>query len=85
MKICIIMPRGPKPGIERGVYRRISLEAKARLVQSVEDGQDYVSGSRTLGINVATARSIILRHEDGESLEDGRGGRRQESVHEADS
>ena len=55
------MPRAPKPGIERGAYRRISLEAKEKLVQSVEGGQYHVSVAKTSGINVATASRMEIR------------------------
>lgn len=74
------MPRGPRPGVERGTYSRISSDTKQRLIDAVENGEDYLAAGRTLGMKPATARSIVLRYEDGSSLEDGRGGRREETV-----
>ena len=74
------MPRGPKPGVQRGEYKRISLEVKGRLVQAVEEGEDYVSVARTLGVKAPTARSILLRYEDEGRLDDSRGGRLQQCV-----
>ena len=74
------MPRGPQPGVQRGPYDRISIETKQRLVDAMEDGEDYLAAAKTLGIKPATARSIVLRYENGVPLEDGRGGRREDTV-----
>ena len=74
------MPRGLLPCVERGRYNRITFEMKQRLVEAFQAGDDYYTAARTLGIKMQTARSIILRHCNGQSLEDQRGGRREDSV-----
>ena len=66
------MPRGP--------YARISTELKERLIASWEDGGDYLDAANVPNIKPSTARSIIMRHQRGESLDDKHGGRRETRV-----
>ena len=74
------MPRGPVPGGVRGRYSRVTMEMKQRLIQAYNSGEDYLVAAGTLGIKEQTARSIILRHRNGQPIEDQRGGRRDETV-----
>lgn len=64
----------------RGPYARISTELKERLIARHEDGADYLVAANVLNIKPSTARSIILRHQRGEGVEDRRGGRRERQV-----
>lgn len=72
--------RGPRPGVSRGKYKKIETVIKERLIQAYENGSDWKEAAETLKIKESTARSIILRYCDGESVEDRRGGRRTEAV-----
>ncbi len=66
--------------MSRGPYARISTELKERLVASWEDGGDILEAASVLNIKPSTARSIILRYQSGETLDDKCGGRREETV-----
>ena len=57
-----------------------SFEIKQKLIASWINGEDYKAVARVLNIYQSTARSIIKRHQRGETLVDKRGGRRQESA-----
>lgn len=72
--------RGPTPGVSRGAYAKISTESKRRLVEAYESGTDWTVAARTLNIKEPTARSIIVRYQEEGSLEDPRGGRREQSI-----
>lgn len=75
------MPRGAgRSGVLRGQYAKISTELKQRLTTVWQDGGEYIAAANVLNINPSTARSIILRHQRCEQLDDSRGGRREETV-----
>ena len=42
------MPRGPQLGVERGQYSQLSSETKQRLIDAMEDGEDYLAVVRPL-------------------------------------
>ncbi len=67
--------RGPRPGVSRGKYNKIDIAIKERLIQAFENGSDWKEAADTLNIKESTARSIILRHCEEDSVEDRRGGR----------
>ena len=46
---------------------------KERLLQTYENGSDGKEATETLGIKESTARLNIIRHTNGESMEDKRG------------
>ena len=80
LEITENMPRGPRPGLQRGRYAKIDVATKERLITAYDDGQDYTAAARTLGIKQSTARSILSAHRNGEPVEDLRGGRREETI-----
>jgi hypothetical protein len=58
----------------RGDYSKISVDLKRRLIATWDDGGDYLAVAIVLGIKPATARSIMVRHQQGKPMEDQRGG-----------
>ena len=72
--------RGPRPGVLRGKYNKIDIAIKERLIQAFENGSDWKEAAETLNIKESTARSIILRQCEEDSVADRRGGRRDEAV-----
>ena len=62
--------RGPRPGVSRGKYNKIDIAIKERLIQAFENGSDWKEAAETLNIKESTARSIILRHCEEDSVED---------------
>ena len=72
--------RGPRPGVSRGKYNKTDIATKERLIKAFENGSDWKEATETLNIKESIARSIILRHCEEDSVEDRRGGRRDEAV-----
>lgn len=64
----------------RGRYARISKETKERLIEAWENGRDYIEVAGILNVKLPTARSIILRHQTGDTLDDSRGGFRAQTL-----
>ena len=58
--LILIMP--PQPCNIHGAYNKIAEDVKRRLINTYVKGEDYMAAVRMLGVKVATARSIIVRH-----------------------
>ena len=62
--------------------RAISVVDKRRLIDSFNNGEDYLSLANQLNINVSTARNIVRRAQIGGEIAGARGGRRNVKVHD---
>ena len=62
--------------------RAISVVDKRRLIDSYNNGEDYLSLANQLNINVSTARNIVRRAQIGGEIAGARGGRRNVKVHD---
>ena len=61
-------------------HRAISVVDKRRLIDSFNNGEDYLSLANQLNINVSTARNIVRRAQIGGEIAGARGGRRNVKV-----